>query len=474
MFKITNNNINITRGETATYDAVFKHSDGTPLILDKNLISDDKSIYGLFSVKLSLYDEDAVFRVPMNLDDLATFDTSADIIDIGDETFDNTYVPDSEVHFEDTENYKYIEGTQNQIKPTDGNGFIFKSIRSNVLYYYNGSDGKFYVIDQSTKKWKPDNLLTQNSPGRFFTSEQHGIWYSGGNTYFSGKVNISGSDLIKTYKIDDTNTTSPFTEITFSGDLQQINDGRYIWDDGTNTYYTTSQHSYIIDVSNGSITEVDLSSNLRGDYVFKDANGNVFYVSGTTAYKWNTTTSKWVATTTNKTISRSTYPRIYTMYGKTYAPNSYVLVSTTNGLVWDDVENDLNFIGTGWQYGTTWYCTSNTQHRVGVVDYSARKSKLYKRTIGTVPYYYTYVGNSDVVTEDDFEEYEFRLVFPFPYSIMKTLQPKVYKYEIALVGGTMTAPVSGQEPIDNLPMDIDFKQYLVEFKDFKVEGSLSE
>lgn len=514
MFKITNNNISITRGETATYDAVFKHSDGTPLILDKNLVSDDKDVYGLFSVKLSMYDEDAVFRVPMKLNSLATFDTNSQIIDITDTSgsFDTSNVPDTTIKFVDSKKYHSFLGDHNSFTTykavyfTDGGTFPFVCKKSNTLYYFKNTDG---IIDKGIYKYTAlgyfikDTTMTSAIPYYFDYGERSAyatVWYFNNNTYISGYFNVDGKRTYKHYLFDDSAVT-PFTEVTFplyynNTTLDTIVHKESIWDDGDYLYTTQQMASgepvtFRFNTSTSRFEELSVDYYiLHPSYVWKDNDGNVFYTTGNIYRKWNKTTHQWdaISSTIDKyNVSDINLPTL--IKDKVYFSDK-VLVSSSNGLVWETAEPNINKIGTVWNYGDDWMCTAATTHIVTGVDGSTttdvynriaidavdkRQDKLYREIINEVPRYYKYVGNTAIITEDDFEEYEFRLVFPFPYNIMKSLQPKLYKYEIALVGGTPTSTISDQTAITTqLPLTVDFKQYLVEFKDFKVEGSLSE
>lgn len=461
MFRITNNNISITRGETATYDAVFKHSDGIPLTLDKSLVSDDKSIYGLFSVKLSMYDEDAVFRVPMKLDDLATFDTSKPIINIGNESFDNSDVPETNVTFEtSTERLSNIDGTGRVVQRGTN---VWKNSIDGYTYY----SGR-YVATLYAAAW-----VTLDTP---FTGIDvlygENVWHDvNGDTYYLGEVDRLG----QTKKFLKLTGARAWTELTYPTGL--FINGTYVWNDGVNTYYSHSNDNYVFSSSNTTFTTITFATknNIEGNKVFNTADGKAYYCDGTNTYMFNSSTQDWVLQSNMTPVDGDD---VFVFNNRTFYANGTDQRELING-VWVNV--DLGNINQGklvWHYDYNdthdCYFTNTNSYSKAMITTDDRDCLLYKRTISGVPYYYKYVGTTDYVTEDDFEEYEFRMVFPFPYNIMKTLQPKLYKYEIALIGGTPTDTIEGQAPITSLPMDIDFKQYLVEFKDFKVEGSLSE
>ena len=395
--------------------------------------------------------------------------------------------------------------TYKPVYTSDGGTFPFVCKKSNTLYYFKNTDG---IIDKGIYKYVAtdyflkDDAMTSAIPYYFDYVERSAnakVWYFNNNTYISGYFNVDGKRTYKHYLFDDSAVT-PFTEVTFplyynNNTLDTIVHKEYIWDDG-DYLYTTKQISgepvtFRFNTSTSRFEELSVDYYIfHPSYVWKDNDGNVFYTDAKDCRKWNKTTHQWdaISSTIDKyNVSDINVPTL--IKDKVYF-SDMVLVSSSNGLVWETAEPNINKIGTVWNYGDDWMCTAATTHIVTGVDGSTttdvynriaidavdkREDKLYREIINEVPRYYKYIGNTAIITEDDFEEYEFRLVFPFPYNIMKSLQPKLYKYEIALVGGTPTSTISDQTAITTqLPLTVDFKQYLVEFKDFKVEGSLSE
>lgn len=66
--------------------------------------------------------------------------------------------------------------------------------------------------------------------------------------------------------------------------------------------------------------------------------------------------------------------------------------------------------------------------------------------------------------------YDFDVNVTFTYSETSVMEPKTYKYEIALLAGNRkTNPVPGE-----IPITIEFKKRLLDLTDFTVEGSISE
>lgn len=66
--------------------------------------------------------------------------------------------------------------------------------------------------------------------------------------------------------------------------------------------------------------------------------------------------------------------------------------------------------------------------------------------------------------------YDFNINVTFMYSETSIMEPKTYKYEIALLAGNFkTNPAPGE-----IPITIEFKKPLLGLTDFTVEGSISE
>lgn len=73
-------------------------------------------------------------------------------------------------------------------------------------------------------------------------------------------------------------------------------------------------------------------------------------------------------------------------------------------------------------------------------------------------------------TNNKWVTYDFNVNVTFMYSETSVMEPKTYKYEIALFAGNRkTNPVPGE-----IPITIEFKKRLLDLTDFTVEGSISE
>lgn len=73
------------------------------------------------------------------------------------------------------------------------------------------------------------------------------------------------------------------------------------------------------------------------------------------------------------------------------------------------------------------------------------------------------------------KNYEFRINFMFPYEYTSKMEAKTYKYEIVLFGGVPNNSIPNNVLYgETLPIDIEYKKFLLESMDFEVGGSLSE
>ena len=70
--------------------------------------------------------------------------------------------------------------------------------------------------------------------------------------------------------------------------------------------------------------------------------------------------------------------------------------------------------------------------------------------------------------------YEFKIKFMFPYEYTSKMASKTYKYEIVLFGGTTDKPIEDLVYDAELPINIEYKKFLLNSTDFEVGGSLSE
>lgn len=101
------------------------------------------------------------------------------------------------------------------------------------------------------------------------------------------------------------------------------------------------------------------------------------------------------------------------------------------------------------------------------------KDKLFFRKIDKNKAEYRYYDeNAENDGTDDYKwvPYEFRITFPFPYSATSQMDSKTYKYQVVLFGGSLKNKYETGE----IPINITFKEPLLEPEDFKVGGTLSE
>lgn len=89
---------------------------------------------------------------------------------------------------------------------------------------------------------------------------------------------------------------------------------------------------------------------------------------------------------------------------------------------------------------------------------------LYRRTDSMNDNYYAYYN------EGQWVEYSFDFDVTFRYDETSVMEPKTYKYEIALLGGALKDDPEKDETI----IDVVYKKPILGLTDFIVEGSISE
>ena len=99
---------------------------------------------------------------------------------------------------------------------------------------------------------------------------------------------------------------------------------------------------------------------------------------------------------------------------------------------------------------------------------------LYTPEAGNENRVHHYVDNDDnfycYYHDGEWKDYNFEFNVTFRYSETSIMEPKTYKYEIALLGGN---PKKNTMP-GELPITIEYKKQLLGLTDFVVEGSISE
>lgn len=89
---------------------------------------------------------------------------------------------------------------------------------------------------------------------------------------------------------------------------------------------------------------------------------------------------------------------------------------------------------------------------------------LYRRTDADDNNHYAYYVNGH------WKEYSFDFDVTFRYSETSVMEPKTYKYEISLLGGSLKNNPGPKETI----VDVVYKKPILDLTDFIVEGSISE
>lgn len=93
------------------------------------------------------------------------------------------------------------------------------------------------------------------------------------------------------------------------------------------------------------------------------------------------------------------------------------------------------------------------------------ENRLYRLSIGGV-YEYAYY-DTDI---NEWVDYNFPIYVQFDYDTTKNFEPKVYLYEVNLLGGTLIAPPPAVDT--TCPLTVSKKVIILSPTDFKVEGSI--
>lgn len=107
-------------------------------------------------------------------------------------------------------------------------------------------------------------------------------------------------------------------------------------------------------------------------------------------------------------------------------------------------------------YGDRW--DNNKKPEAGLENY------LYRRIDSEDNNYYAYYSNGEWV------EYSFDFDVTFRHKETSVMEPKTYKYQITLLGGTLKSDPKDDETI----IDVVYFKPILDLTDFIVEGSISE
>ena len=203
----------------------------------------------------------------------------------------------------------------------------------------------------------------------------------------------------------------------------------------------------------------------------KIINNKIYIIRGETptynvSVKYRNTGVPYILTTTdsdkikNPIVEFVVRPSIYSR-DEEYVFRTYMLLEGNLSLNIHrfDSRETIEYPGTSSSYTSEW--SDEVSPLVGYENYL-----YYKVTAGVREYRY-YDANR---ATGKWVPYEFRISFQFPYEYTSIMENKTYKYEIVLLGGTLKSSYAS----DELPIDIDYKEPLLEANDFIVGGSLSE
>lgn len=234
-------------------------------------------------------------------------------------TNNNSYYDSTDIFFKDITEFNKIDW----VVPT-GHGFGGDGIWSykNEIYY-NGSGGSLHLTKDSngnyTNVWENKQWNVQIS-GKY-------IWTDGTNTYYS--------EGTKQYQLND--STLNWTEKTW-GVLTDFY-GRYIWTDGTNIYYSEASKQYkLVGTTWVQQTWIGLGE-LYGNGIWK-YNNDIYYSRAKSQYKLTKNTSNWVPVSWENLDSFQGYniwyfnDKVYNSYKTNTQYIHYILDTSTTNIKW--------------------------------------------------------------------------------------------------------------------------------------------
>ena len=220
------------------------------------------------------------------------------------------------------------------------------------------------ILDKSTSTWLPktwnkDKNLSSGISGEY-------VWSDGEHTYYSTGSNHYILDMLIIYKqateqlYEKISDVEKWSAKTWTG-LSSFQ-GRRIWSDGTDIYYSLSENQYKYNKSTDSWDSVTWNiSNLDGMFVWSDGT-DTYYSSGLNSqYKLNKSTGTWTAVTWsgyNLTTSSGIWHDENNVYYSS-GSDQYVLNKSTGEWTAKTWNGLSNFSGEYvWSDGTDTYCSS--------------------------------------------------------------------------------------------------------------------
>ena len=211
---------------------------------------------------------------------------------------------------------------------TDGDNWYNSTTGANMTV----AMAKQVVLDRSTNTWvkKQWNGLTDFAGSFVWTDGTNIYWSDGYNHYVLNKATSTWET--KTWHWDGFSSTTPYMH------------GGNIWTEGNNIYYSSpgsDNYQFVLDTSNDTWYNktwrgIDYSR-LRGTYIWKDENNNVYCSEQSSHYKLNKATDTWETVTWSPTNLLRFASQIWTDGIHTYCKGSssqyqdnYVLDPTNN------------------------------------------------------------------------------------------------------------------------------------------------
>ena len=245
------------------------------------------------------------------------------------------------------------------------------SIRGNYVWtdhegdVYYSEDSAQYIFNKSTSKWS-----TKNWTGSLTNLDGRYVWTDGKNTYYSDP----GKSTVGQMLLDKANST--WVSKTWTGLTSFYGDD--IWTDGENIYYSHNKDQYVLDKTTSTWTVKTWGGFLfHGDRIWTDGD-NIYYSNSSTQYVLDKSTSTWSQKTWTGLNAFYGYDiwtdgeNIYCSHSVSQSSTQYVLdkaTSTWTEHIWDTLPDlDGQYI---WTDGKNTYYS----YFVGDVSYPSNNKQ---------------------------------------------------------------------------------------------------
>lgn len=178
--------------------------------------------------------------------------------------------------------------------------------------YYSHNNGEtfiHYVLDRATSTWSAKTWNYSNF-------EKSNIWYDGTNVYlFTGTYNMTNKILNK--------TTGEWEYINWNSVPSDQFNSFDVWTDGTVSYFSVSNHHYIIDTTTYKFTAISWTGlNFKGRNVWTDGT-NIYFATNSLSKIFDKSTQTWSNKTWISTVMLPNGEYVWTDNTKVYYDDGY-------------------------------------------------------------------------------------------------------------------------------------------------------